>query len=80
MPADWFKDVAYRKFLCIIHPTKAEPNQTYLMLGKCINYPDDVGTPTAIMLLVKILLNSASVTSPIFSLVTTAFCFSQVLW
>ena len=39
---------------------KKEPNRTRAMLGgNLVNYPDDVGTPTANLLLIKILLNSA---------------------
>jgi hypothetical protein len=32
------------------------------MGGNLINYPDDVGTPTAYLLLIKILLNSVILT------------------
>jgi len=49
----------YSKFVCDVRPTKAKQNRTILTVGgDRINYPDDCGTPTADMLLVKLLLNS----------------------
>ena len=58
-PPDVFKDIMYGKFVCTVCSIKAEPNQTWLTLREdCINYPEDVGTPTVDMLLVKLLLNS----------------------
>ena len=45
--------------MCDVRPTKAEPNRTRLTVGgDRINYPEDVDTPTADMLSVKLLLNS----------------------
>ena len=45
--------------MCDVRPQKAEPNRTRLTVGgDRINYPGDCGTPTADMLLVKILFNS----------------------
>ena len=59
VPRDRFKDCTYRKFVCMVRPQKAEPNQTRLTVGgNRINYPGKVGTPTADMLLMKIMLNS----------------------
>ena len=59
IPADRFKDCTYGQFVCDVRPTKAEPNRTRLVVsGDRINYPEDVGTPTADMLLVKLLFNS----------------------
>jgi hypothetical protein len=53
------KDVTYGSFSCNLKPNKAETHQTRLTTGgDRINYPEDVGTPTADMTLVKILLNS----------------------
>ena len=53
------KDVTYGKFECTVRPQKDEPNRTRLTLGgNRINYAEEVGTPTAEMLLVKIMLNS----------------------
>ena len=43
----------------MVRPEKEEKNRTRLTVGvNCINYPDEVGTPTAGMLLVKIIFNS----------------------
>ena len=57
--ADHWKDITYIKFVCIIRTEKKEPNQTRATLGgNLINYRDDVGTPTANLLLIKIFLNS----------------------
>jgi hypothetical protein len=59
VPADRFKDVTYVKFVCTIRTEKKDPYRTRATMGgNLINYPDDVGTPTANMLLVKIFLNS----------------------
>ena len=59
VPKDRFKDVTYGKFECTERPQKAEKHRTRLVMGgNRINYPGEVGTPTAEMLLVKILLNS----------------------
>ena len=59
VPHDRFKDCTYGKFVCVVLPQKAEPIRTRLTVGgNRINYPGEVGTPTADMLLVKIMLNS----------------------
>ena len=59
IPQDRFRDDAYGKFVCDVRPQKSEPNRTKLTVGgNKINYPDDCNTPTADMLLVKLLLNS----------------------
>ena len=59
IPQDRFRDVTYGKFVCNARPHKSEPNRTRLTVGgKKKNYPDDCGTPTADMLVVKLLLNS----------------------
>ena len=53
------KDVTYGQFLCLVQPEKAEPNRTRFVVGSYrINYPGEVGTPTAEMLVAKILFNS----------------------
>ena len=53
------KDVTYGQFLCLVRPEKAEPNRTrFVVGGDRINYPGEVGTPTAEMLVAKILFNS----------------------
>jgi hypothetical protein len=56
---DRMKDVTYGSFSCNLKPNKLETHQTRLTAGgDRINSPKDVGTPTADMTLVKILLNS----------------------
>ncbi len=53
------KDVTYGSFSWDLKPNKAETHQMRLTTrGDRINYPKDVGTPTADMTLVKTLLNS----------------------
>ncbi len=59
VPQDRSKEVTYGKIVCSERPQKAEPNRTRLTVGgNRINYPGEVGTPTADMLLVKCMLNS----------------------
>jgi len=59
VPIDRRKDVTYGSFVCDIKSNKEETHRTRLTAGgDRINYPGDVGTPTADMTLVKILLNS----------------------
>jgi hypothetical protein len=51
--------VTYGSFSCDLKPNKAEKERTRLTMGgDRINYPDDCGTPTADMILFKILVNS----------------------
>ena len=53
------KDVTYGQFVCTVRPEKAEPNQTrFTVGGDRINYPGEVTTPTAEMLVAKMLFNS----------------------
>ena len=53
------KDVTYGSFSCDLKPNKEEVHRTRLTMGgDKINYPDDCGTPTADMILFKILVNS----------------------
>eukprot|EP00804_Cyclotella_cryptica_P002310 CCRYP_004049-RA/>CCRYP_004049-RA protein AED:0.34 eAED:0.37 QI:0/-1/0/1/-1/1/1/0/498 len=59
VPADRHKDVTYIKFVCTIRTEKKDPYRTQATMGgNLINYPEDVGTPTANLLLIKIFLNS----------------------
>jgi hypothetical protein len=59
VPKDRAKDVTYGSFSCDTKPNKEEKECTRLTAGGGrINYPDDVGTQTAYMTLVKILLKS----------------------
>ena len=63
IPADRLKDVTYIKFVCNIQTKKKDPNRTRATMGgNLINYPEDVGTPTANLLLIKIFLNSVILT------------------
>ena len=53
------KDVTNIWFVCLVRTEKKVPNCTdATMGGKLINYPEDVGTNTATLLLIKIFLNS----------------------
>jgi hypothetical protein len=53
------KDVTYGQFVCTVKPEKAEPNRTrFTVGGDRINYPGKVATPTAEMLVAKMLFNS----------------------
>jgi len=59
IPVNRLKDVTYIKFVCTIRIEKKDPNRMRAMMGgNLINYPDDVGVPTANLLLIKIFLNS----------------------
>jgi hypothetical protein len=59
IPANHRKDVTYRQFVCSVRPKKAEPNQMQFTVGSNrINYPGKVATPTAEMLVAKMLFNS----------------------
>ena len=54
-----YRDVTYGKFECTVRSEKAEKHRTRLVIGgNRITNAGDVGTPTAEMLLVKIMLNS----------------------
>ena len=59
VPANRVKDVTYCKFVCSGRDQKKKTNHTRAVLGgNLVHFPGNVGTPTADMLLVKILLNS----------------------
>jgi hypothetical protein len=59
IPIDRMKDVTYIKFVCTMRTEKKNPNQMRATMGgNLINYPDDVGVPTANLLLIKKFLNS----------------------
>jgi hypothetical protein len=63
IPKNRQKDVTYTSFTCDYWLNKAETHRTRLTAGgDRINYPDDVGTPTADMTLFKILANSIILT------------------
>ena len=59
VPSMQMKDVMYGQFLCCIRPKKAETHRTrFVVGGNRINYPGKVATPTAEMLVAKLLFNS----------------------
>ena len=59
IPAARWQDVTYGRIVVSFRPEKKDPNRVRLTVGRDrINYPGDVGTPTADMLTVKLLLNS----------------------
>jgi hypothetical protein len=59
VPKERMKDFTYGQFVCAVRPEKAEPNRTrFTVGGDRINYPGKVATPTAEMLVAKMLFNS----------------------
>ncbi len=61
VPVDRIKDVTYGQFVCTVRPEKAETNQMQFTVGgDRINYPGKVATPTAEMLVTKMLFNSVT--------------------
>ena len=68
IPMQRRKDVTNGKFVCDLRPNKKETHRTRLTAGgDKINYPDEVGTPTADMTLVKIFFDSVISTKGAFS-------------
>ncbi len=59
VPKEQKLDVINGQFVFTVRPKKAEPNQTQFTVGgDRINYPGKVSTPTAEMLVAKMLFNS----------------------
>ena len=59
IPQDRLKDVTYIKFAASVCTEKDDPYCIRATLGgNLIHYPDNIGTPTADLLLIKIFLNS----------------------
>ncbi len=59
VPADRMKDVTYGQLVCTERPKKTETNCIWFTVGSNrINYPGAVATPTAEMLVAKLLFNS----------------------
>ena len=59
VPSNRMKDVTYGQFVCVIRPEKAEIHRTrFVVGGNKINYPGEVATPTAEMLVAKLLFSS----------------------
>ena len=53
------KGIAFSKVVCTFPPEKSDPNRTRITIaGQNIKWPGDVGTKTASLDLLKILLNS----------------------
>ncbi len=58
IPAHKRKTICYIMVVCEVHPEKDDPNCTRIIIGaNCICYPGDVGTNTASLELLKLLLN-----------------------
>ena len=59
IPPERRQEVTYTSVVCEVRPQKADPNRTRITIGgNRICYPGDVGTPTASLELVKLMLNS----------------------
>jgi hypothetical protein len=59
IPQDRRKDITYGSFVCSVRSEKKEKNRTrFTVGGDRINYPAAVATPTADMLVAKLLFNS----------------------
>ncbi len=59
VPTEQMKDVTYGQFVCTVRPEKAAPNRTrFTVGGDTTKYPGAVATPTAEMLVAKMLFNS----------------------
>ena len=58
VPKQHTKAITYGAFMCTERPEKSERNQTrYEVGGNHINYSGEVATPTAEMLVAKLILN-----------------------
>jgi hypothetical protein len=59
IPVHKRKEICHTLVVCEVHPEKNDPNHTQITIGGSqICYPGDVGTNTASLELVKILLSS----------------------
>ena len=59
VPPERKKDITYVRICANYRPEKEDPNRIRITLGgNLVNYPGDVGTRTADLLTVKLLLNS----------------------
>ena len=62
VPKQRMKDVTYGQFVCTVRPEKTEQNRTrFTVGGDRINYPGEVATPTAEMLVAKMLFNTLAI-------------------
>ena len=58
IPLERQKGIAFSKVVCTFRPEKSDPNRTRItILGQNIKWPGDVGTKTASLDLLKLLLN-----------------------
>ena len=59
IPANRRKEITYTKVVCKVRPEKRNPNRTRITIGgNRINFPSDIGTPTASLELAKLVFNS----------------------
>ena len=59
IPQDRCKEITYSKVVCLVRSEKADPNRTCITISSNhICYPDDVGTKTASLDIVKLVINS----------------------
>ena len=59
IPLDWQKGIDFSKDVCTFCPENSDPNQTCITIaGQNIKWPGDVGTKTASLDLMNLLLNS----------------------
>ena len=59
IPRDRRKEIAHVKVVCEVRPQKTDPNRTRITgAGNHISYPGNVGTPTASLDIVNMMLNS----------------------
>jgi hypothetical protein len=59
VPTERRKDITYARICADYRPEKSDPNRIRITVGgTLVNYPGDVGTITADLLTVKLLLNS----------------------
>eukprot|EP00956_Cyclotella_meneghiniana_P010727 scaffold15031_cov47-Cyclotella_meneghiniana.AAC.1 len=59
VPPERGRDITYTRICANYRPEKSDPNRIRITLGgNLVNYPGDVGTRTADMLTVKLLINS----------------------
>ena len=60
VPSKRMKDVTYGKFVCMIRPEKAKTHRTcFVVSGNRINYPGEVATPTAEMIVANYFLTAS---------------------
>ena len=59
IPLDQQKGIAFSKVVCVFCPEKSDPNRTRITIaGQNIKWPGEVGTNTASLDILKLLLNS----------------------